>query len=162
MYHGSFGGSHQDFIVHVVKCRTDTVGIAHHKGIAMPEQSTDDITSVPAFCRFLQNVGNIDVVGNVFRQVLFLQAGLFVFSINPFVFFVQKMPYFFQYCNGIAGFNRILAQVNEVLKKLGGVGHVKISGQYQVSGFPVVASHQRVQVFDGIATKSTIPQMSQE
>ena len=72
------------------------------------------------------------------------------------------MADFFHHRNGIGLFFRILAQLNEFIEEFIDIGHVKVTGQHQVTTDPVVQPQKWMYGLDGIAAMGPITKVAQQ
>ena len=72
------------------------------------------------------------------------------------------MPDFLHHGDGIGFFFGVHTEFNEVFKKLIGVGHVKITGDDQITMHPIVLTQKRMNSFYAIATKSSVTHMAKQ
>ena len=77
------------------------------------------------------------------------------------VFFINKMPDFFQHQHVVAFLFGLLSQVYQGLEKLIHIGNIIVAGQHQVSGHPVVLAQKGVNIFQAVSTVCAIAQMPQ-
>ncbi|KAF5039793.1 hypothetical protein DSECCO2_540200 [anaerobic digester metagenome] len=62
------------------------------------------------------------------RNVDARQSLSFIALVQQIIFFVKIITDLFHYGHRVGGFNRMLAHVNEFLKKLIGIGHIEVAG----------------------------------
>ena len=78
---------------------------------------------------------------------------------QPFVFFVQKMSYFFKNRHRIGHFLGMLTQIQQLLKLLVHIGEVKIACNNQIAAFPIVLAKKGVTTFDAVFAKGPVAEM---
>jgi hypothetical protein len=71
------------------------------------------------------------------------------------------MAHLFKNGDGIAGLNRILAQIDQFLEQLIHVGKIKIAGEDEVLGHPVVLTHEGMDIQDAVLSESTVAEMAE-
>ncbi len=128
----------------------------------MTQKSRHGVSAIPVFGSFFEYFFNTQMLYDVGRGFFFIQAlclGLLVEFPHSVV---QKMSDFFHYRDGIGLFFGMHAQLNEVLKKLIGVGHVKITCNDQVAVHPIILTQKRVNGFDTVTPKSAVAHMPQK
>ena len=105
---------------------------------------------------------NIDILRYFFGYLNIRIAHFLVSLKQLLVFYIQKMSDLFHNSYSVRFFFRMLPNRNQQLKKLIDIGKVKITGYCQITGFPIVLSKERVNRFNGVFTKSTVPNMTKE
>ena len=75
---------------------------------------------------------------------------------------VKKVADLLHHSDSIAALYRVLAELDEVIKKLIDIGHVKVARYCQVSGHPVIFPQERVTVRIAVLAISAVPQVAEQ
>ena len=143
---GALAGQHDDFVVHVIECRTNAPGVAKGKHLAASRESAHHIAAIEIRHRGLQDVRHLDMVFNIacYRRVL--ESLLLGFHEVALHLAIQTVPHQLEGDVGITVDARALALVGNLLEDLVDVGHVEVSAEAEVLGPPIVSAQKRMYI----------------
>ena len=159
--HGTFRGHHYYFVVAVIISGSNSTWVSQYKRITMSQKTGHGIATIPVFGGLTQYFVHLESGSNLWGGSCLVKSFFFERFINFGYGIVQKMADFLHHCDGVGAFFRVLAQINQVLKKLVDIGHIKISGNDQVAVHPIVLPQKGVYTLQAVFPIGAITHMAQ-
>ena len=128
----AFGGGHDDFIVLIPEAGTDAVRVAGDEGVPGADDAAHDIAPVPVARGALQDVGDVELVGDELADFGIVVAGILEGAELLLDLVVQEVADFLENGHGIGLLLGVLSQFHQLVEELVDVGQVEVAGQGQV------------------------------
>ena len=158
--HGTFAGQHHEFVVAIVKRRTDAPGIAHGEHLAASRQAAHHIAAVEVDHRRTEDIRHAHVIFDVMRDGKPFQTLLPGLGEQALCLAVQAVSHQLQRDVGIAVQSGRLTLGGQEAEDLLDVGHVEVAAQAEVLRAPVVAAQERVDVAQAALSGRRIAQVA--
>ena len=158
--HRALAGHGHHLVVAVVKGRTYAPRVAHGEHFAAAGEAADNVTAVEIGHGGLEHVAHLHVVIDVSRYVnalkpLFLGIGEVAFHLP-----VEPVSHPLQHYVAVGVYARALALCRYLLEHFVYVGHVKVSAEAKVLGFPVVPPQEGVHILQSALAGGRIAQVT--
>ena len=128
--HRTFGSDNRHFVVHIVERGTDSCGVAEHKGVAVSDESGDNVSAVPVFAGVAEDFHNVQILGDIGFRLAPGHAAGDALLFHPDRGFVEIVSDLFEHGHRVGTVFRMLTDVDETLEELFRVGEVEVSGDH--------------------------------
>ena len=138
--HRTFRSQDNDFIIGIIKRRTDSPRITNTEHLAAACDTTNNETTIPRRYTPFQYIAQINPGFNGMRNIHTPQSFSLALLIQMFHDPVQPVSYLFEHNISIRKFTRMLTNCSNIFKDLIYIRQVKITTKGQILNTPVITA----------------------
>ena len=156
------GGKRHHLVVLEVMDRADAGGVAHHEGVAVPDQPGEGVAAIPVLGGAGDDAGNVKILADAVREFGTRETARAERPVEVLVLLVEVKADPLEQRLGVGGKDGVLADGDEAVVQLPRVRHVEVPRQHQVAGRPGTAAEKRMAGAQIVAARGAIAQMAEQ